>query len=86
MCVFPFQPRQIKLDYGMFASEDGVDDHDVSDGRRAEGLGASRVPTGHQRRDRASLRAKHKQEMEKQQSKKMSQISNSRYANHGGVV
>jgi hypothetical protein len=40
---------------------------------------ATRVPTGHQRRDRASLRAKHKQEMEKQQHvQKMSQAS-SRY-------
>ena len=56
--------RQITLDYGsMFETSNDKASVDATDDLQR----ATRVPTGHQRRDRASLRAKHKQDMEKQQ-------------------
>ena len=81
--------RQISIDYVSMMTNDtpvnGIETnghHTNGDSQPNEDLQrATRVPTGHQRRDRASLRAKHKQDMEEQklqkmQGQKVSQTSN----------
>jgi len=75
------QHRQISIDY--FSNDEptstsnGVNNHQNGGDFEQNGdiQRAQRVPTGHQRRDRASLRAKHKQDMEDQKIQKMQKMS-----------
>jgi hypothetical protein len=85
--------RKISIDYVSMMSIDTTankietNGHTNGDSQPNEDLQrATRVPTGHQRRDRASLRAKHKQDMEEQQFQKMQGQKMSQSSNRLGFI
>ena len=59
------QFRQLHLDYDLNYKENSPRESQPNPATKiAEPQQATRIPTGHMRRDRASLRAKHRKDME----------------------